>query len=490
MYRFAADEHSQTLAIALVRERVTEEVWRPAREAVGVVCAAGDEQARGRAAEVDRCADRFAQITATTPTNRPPALDDSLRAGSAIMVDLYELAGRLRRGPRDAPATTLAARVRDALDVQIARDPAGKAAEYLAMLERVDGGYEHLEARNLARTYPGMAALRESVIAEQVHVGTLRDQVGEAAAPTTAAPGAAAPPPGTVAPSIPASPVTLRPLPEILAALDALIGLKTAKAYVRSLTNLLIVRRRRAERNMANPPLSHHMVFTGPPGTGKTTVARLVAEIFGSLGLLAKGHLVEVTRSDLVAEYVGQTAPRTQAVIDRAIGGVLFIDEAYTLAPEQAGNDFGREAVEALLKRMEDDRERFVVIVAGYPDEMARFIGSNPGLASRFNETVDFPDYTSDELIAILRQMVEKGGYELSDGARKRAREVLSALHDARDRSFGNARTARNLFEDAVLAHADRVAGKANPTDRELELLETSDIDRAAEAALRTEAAR
>ncbi len=486
MYRFDVDEHSQTLAIALVRERVTAEVWRPAREAVGVVCGAGDEQARGRAQELDRCADRFAQIAATTPAARPSALDASLTAGSAIMVDLYELAGRLRRGPRDAAATTIAARIRDALDVQIARDPAGKSNEYLAMLERVDGGYEHLPARNLARTYPGMAALRESVVAELVHLGALRDQVGEAAAPTTAAPDAAVP----LAATPPAPAVTLRPIAEILAALDGLIGLKTAKAYVNSLTNLLTVRRRRAERNMPNPPLSHHMVFTGPPGTGKTTVARLVAEIFGSLGLLAKGHLVEVTRSDLVAEYVGQTAPRTQAVVDRAIGGVLFIDEAYTLAPEQAGNDFGREAIEALLKRMEDDRERFVVIVAGYPDEMARFIGSNPGLASRFNETVDFPDYTSDELVAILRQMVEKGGYALSDGARKRAREVLSALHDARDRSFGNARTARNLFEDAVLAHADRVAGKADLTDRELELIETSDINRAAEAALRTEAAR
>jgi Cdc6-like AAA superfamily ATPase len=489
VYRFDADEHSQTLAIALVRERLTDEVWRPARDAVGIVCGAGDEQARGRSEEIDRCADRLAQIAATTPTGRPPALDDSLAAGTAIMVDLYELAGRLRRAARDASAMAVATRVRDALDVQVARDPAGKADEYLAMLERVDGGYEHLAARNLARTYPGMAALRESVVAELVHLGALRDQVGEAAAPTTAVPGAVVPhaPPAPVAPG-PA--VTLRPIAEILAALDGLIGLKTAKAYVRSLTNLLIVRRRRAERDMPNPPLSHHMVFTGPPGTGKTTVARLVAEIFGSLGLLAKGHLVEVTRSDLVAEYVGQTAPRTQAVVDRAIGGVLFIDEAYTLAPEHTGNDFGREAVEALLKRMEDDRERFVVIVAGYPDEMARFIGSNPGLASRFSETVDFPDYTSDELIAILRQMVEKGGYVLSDGARRRAREVLAALHDARDRSFGNARTARNLFEDAVLAHADRVAGKADLTDRELELIETSDVDRAAEAALRTEAAR
>ena len=188
MYRVRPDEHSQTLAIALVRERVTAEVWRPAREAVGVVCGAGDEQARGRAEELDRCADRFAQIAATTPADRPAALGDSLTAGAAVMVDLYELAGRLRRGPRDAAATAIATRVRDALDVQIARDPAGKSDEYLAMLERVDGGYEHLPARNLARTYPGMAALRESVVAELVHLGALRDQVGEAAAPATAGP--------------------------------------------------------------------------------------------------------------------------------------------------------------------------------------------------------------------------------------------------------------------------------------------------------------
>ena len=489
MYRFDTDEHSQTLAIALVRERFTAEVWRPAREAVGVVCGAGDEQARGRAEEIDRCADRLAQLTATTPTGRPAALAHSLAAGTAIMVDLYELAGRLRRGPRDAAALAVATRLRDALDVAIARDPAGRSAEYLAMLEQVDGGYEHLAARNLARTYPGMAALRESVVAELVHLGALRDQVGEASGLTIAVPGAAVPS-GSAAPPTPAPTVTLRPIADILAALDGLIGLQTVKAYVRSLTNLLTVRRRRAERTMPNPPLSHHMVFTGPPGTGKTTVARLVAEIFGSLGLLAKGHLVEVTRSDLVAGYVGQTAPRTQAVVDRAIGGVLFIDEAYTLAPDQAGNDFGREAIEALLKRMEDDREKFVVIVAGYPDEMARFIGSNPGLASRFSETVDFPDYTAEELLAILRLMVEKSGYVLSDGARRRARAVLTALHDAGDRTFGNARTARNLFEDAVLAHADRVAAKVEATDRELELIETSDIDRAAAAALRTEAAR
>ncbi len=484
MYRFAADDHSQTLAIALVRERLADEAWRPARDVLGVICTVGGAGAE-RASDLDKAADRVARIAATTPGGRPAALDESLGTAVGVMIGLYELAGLLRQGAADR-VPGLARTLRDAVDAELARDPGGKAAEYLAMLERVDDGYEHLEARNLARTYPGIALLRETVIAEVVERGALRDQVADPAAPVRAPVANDGRRPAATAPPPPA----LRPIDEILTELDELVGLTSAKAYVRSLTNLLAVRRKREERGMSNPPLSHHMVFTGPPGTGKTTVARLVAEIFGSLGLLASGHLVEVARQDLVAEYVGQTAPKTAAAIDRAIGGVLFIDEAYTLAPENAGNDFGREALEALLKRMEDDRGRLVVIVAGYPDEMARLLGSNPGLASRFNETLDFPHYTPDELVEIMQLIVRKGGYDLSAAARRRAREVLVALHDARDRSFGNARAVRNLFEDAVLAHADRVAGKRSPSDRDLELISPVDIDRAAEAALRSEAAR
>lgn len=255
-------------------------------------------------------------------------------------------------------------------------------------------------------------------------------------------------------------------LEKILEELEGLVGLREVKDQVKTLSNLLRVQARRMELGLPEVTGARHMVFVGPPGTGKTTVARLVGRIFRTLGLLAKGHVVEVARQDLVAGYVGQTAIKTDAAVDRALDGALFIDEAYTLAASDDSEDFGHEAIATLLKRMEDDRGRLVVIVAGYPDEMRRFLGSNPGLASRFPETIEFPDYPPDELVEILRRFCEEAGYRMDAGAERRASEAIRGTWERRDRSFGNARAVRNLFEDAVAEQANRVV-REGEMDRE-----------------------
>jgi len=291
--------------------------------------------------------------------------------------------------------------------------------------------------------------------------------------PGAARPGAAAASgatPGAVAEE-PLPPA--RPIEELLAELDELVGLESVKTEVRLVTNLLRVQQLRAERKLPTSPQSRHLVFTGNPGTGKTTVARLLAAIYRSLGVVTKGQLVETDRSGMVSGYVGQTALKVMEVADRATGGLLLIDEAYALA-RGGENDFGREAIDTLVKVIEDRRDELVVIAAGYPDEMATFISANPGLASRFPKTISFPDYTADELWAIFATIGEGAGYHPDAEAEAKVRAWFASV--PRDKGFGNGRLARNLFEDSVARQASRVVDLTDPTDDQLTALTAADI--------------
>jgi SpoVK/Ycf46/Vps4 family AAA+-type ATPase len=276
-----------------------------------------------------------------------------------------------------------------------------------------------------------------------------------------------------------------RDIGELLDELNSLVGLERVKSEVKQLVNFLKVQRMRQDKGMSTLPLSRHLVFYGNPGTGKTTVARLLAQIYKALEILKLGHLIETDRSGLVAGYVGQTAIKVKDVTSKALGGILFIDEAYSLS-SGGGQDFGREAIETLLKMMEDHRHELVVVVAGYTAKMDEFLSSNPGLRSRFNKFIYFDDFTKEQLEEIFKSFCKKSDFKLTTAAEEKLAAVFDLLTIARDETFGNARLARNLFEMAVSKQANRIVSLAEINEETLRTIEDADIPAADELQMNT----
>jgi len=344
-----------------------------------------------------------------------------------------------------------------------------------------------VEGRNWREAFHQAAmtveGLQTALRKEQERAAALREQLDQLAS-RTAEPARASPKPkpGEGEPLFKNPPRGV-PLPPRGASardkLDRLVGLASVKAEVKALTAIAEVRAARQRHHLPVPDISLHLVFTGNPGTGKTTVARIIAEMYHQIGLLKGSHVVEVTRADLVGSYIGQTAPKTRAVIDKALDGVLFIDEAYSLRAETGSTDYGKEAIEELLRALEDHRDRLVVILAGYADEMQELLTKgNPGLRSRFQTAIDFPDYAADELMAIFQRFCEAQAYQLDADAARKAATALKRIHGRRDGRFGNGRTVRNYFEACLRQQALRLTAtpRASQSRDALTRLTAADI--------------
>ena len=392
-------------------------------------------------------------LAAAVAESAPGAAADWASAvGGASTQDFFDAASRGRLW-RDSPTATLSALSAQRSDhadayAHLLAEVASAACQLGEPTMRVIGNASVAAAAQLSATAPH------------------RSPATVAASPKIGSP----PDPGAVAP------VPERTLEELLAELDGLIGLDRVKREVHRQVAVLRVERLRGEAGLKSPTITRHLVFTGNPGTGKTTVARLVSGIYRALGLLTKGQLVEVDRSELVAGYLGQTAAKTADVVASAVGGVLFVDEAYSLTGiGSQGDQYGQEAVDTLVKEMEDRRDDLVVIVAGYPAPMQAFISANPGLASRFRTTIEFEDYTDDELVAILTQLAAGADYEVEPEAVQRFRERLGRT--PRGDTFGNGRFARNALEEAIGRQAWRLRDVTAPTVAQLRQLVAKDFD-------------
>ncbi len=500
MYEFPSETHTQAIATELVQAQVTRGPWADAQKALQYLarnCSQGKLPPETIIRDLRTAANEYSVVAGTVPSSMPAELEAWLKDRFHVATGLYLLFGLLKAAslkPTNeqeplvkSTIVTYCGPLLKQIESDILSNPAKQVDDYLT---NSGADYGNISARMFASSYPKLATARQTMMLEKAAIlmksnldlkdvklakkkpSTIYRPADQANKENDA--NSQAEPNVSIPVIIPAK---KEPLDKIMKELDKLIGLKELKAQVKSMTNLLRIQAARKEAGLPVPSMTHHMVFIGAPGTGKTTIARLLAKIYHSLGLLESGQLIEVARQDLVAEYVGQTAIKTNRVIDMAMGSTILLDECYSLAPEGGGRDFGSEAIETLLKRMEDDRDKFIVIVTGYPKEMQRFLDANSGLRSRFDETLVFPDYDDKELFSIMKLIAKEGQYKLSVAAQAKIKRILLEMITNKDDKFGNARAARKLFEDLITEQANRLAAVKKPTKTQLMSIQGVDVD-------------